>query len=109
MLEQLVAEVLEFRVEHGATAIVAPYFYASDPRSPALAASLAAIGRTARRMRADGIALPTIVVLCAGLDGYECGMGIGEQAIVAHFINTRKPRADSTAPAFAAQASTCPR
>jgi hypothetical protein len=38
----------------------------------------------------------------AGLDGYECGMGIGEQANVRGYINTRKPGEDHDAP-FAAQ------
>jgi hypothetical protein len=180
-LDELIANVVEFQVDRGATAIVAPYFYASDPESPAFAASLAAIGRTARRMRTDGVALPLIIVLCAqlrsfarrpgwqgaldrfaaaavdigpqaiglhfspvgdggesyaklldlivaaqhlrsagapviawrqgaygpalvaaGLDGYECGMGIGEHANVRNFITTRKPREKDSTP-FAAQ------
>lgn len=180
-LDDLVAKAVEFQVDRGATAIVAPYFYADRPESPAFAASLAAIGRTARRMRTDGVALPLIVVLCAqlqgfahrsgwqaamdrfaaaaidvgpqaialhlspvgnggesyaklldltvaarhlrsagtpviawrqgvygpalvaaGLDGYECGMGIGEHANVRSFINARKPR-DKDGNPFAAQ------
>lgn len=180
-LDDLVAQAVEFQVDRGATAVVPPYFYADRPESPAFAASLAAIGRTARRMRTDGVALPLIVVLCAqlqgfahrsgwqaaldrfaaaaidvgpqaialhlspvgdgsesyaklldllvaarhlrsagtpviawrqgvygpalvaaGLDGYECGMGIGEHANVRSFITTRKPR-DKDGPAFAAQ------
>ena len=182
MLDDLVAKTVEFQVEHGATAIAAPYFYADRPESPAFAASLAAIGRTARRMRADGVALPIIIVLCAqlqgfahrpgwqgaldrfastaidvgrqtialhlsplgdgaesyaklldlvvaarhlrsagtpviawrqgvygpalvaaGLDGYECGMGIGEQTNVRGSITARKPRSDDNGAAFAAQ------
>jgi hypothetical protein len=170
MLDELVAQVVEFQVDRGATAIVAPYFYADHPGSSAFTASLTAIGRTARRMRADGVALPIVVVLCAqlqsfarrpgwqaaidrfaaaagevgpqaiglnlsplgdggesyaklldlivaarqlrsagapviawhqgaygsalvaaGLDGYECGMGIGEQTDVRGYINTHKP------------------
>jgi hypothetical protein len=180
-LDDLVAKAVEFQVDRGATAIVAPYFYADRPESPAFAASLAAIGRTARRMHTDGVALPLIVVLCAqlqgfahrsgwqaaldrfaaaavdvgpqaialhlspvgdgdesyaklldllvaarhlrsagtpviawrqgvygpalvaaGLDGYECGMGIGEHTNVRSFITSRKPREKSGA-AFAAQ------
>lgn len=179
-LDDLTAKAVEFQVDHGATAIVAPYFYADRPDSPAFAASLAAIGRTARRMRADSISLPLIVVLCAqlqgfahrsgwraaldrfaaaaveigpqaialhlspvgdggesyaklldlmvaarhlrsagtpviawrqgvygpalvaaGLDGYECGMGIGEYTNVRSFISQRKPRKKDGA-AFAA-------
>lgn len=180
-LDDLVAKVVEFQVDRGATAIIAPYFYADRPESPAFAASLSAIGRTARRMRTDNVALPLMVVLCAqlqgfahragwqsaldrfaataldvgpqaialnlspvgdggesyaklldllvaarhlrtagtpviawrqgvygpalvaaGLDGYECGMGIGEHANVRSFISTRKPR-EKDGPAFAAQ------
>jgi hypothetical protein len=171
VLDEIVAKVVEFQVDHGATVIIPPYFYADRPESPAFAASIAAIGRTARRMRADGVALPLMPVLCAqlqsfarrsgrqagldrfaaaavdvgpqaiglhlsplgdgaesysklldlfvaarhlrsagapviawrqgaygpalvaaGLDGYECGMGIGEQADVRGFMNMRKPR-----------------
>lgn len=172
-LDELVAKVVEFQVDRGATAIVPPYFYADHQDSPAFAASLAAIGRTARRMRTDGVALPIVPVLCgqlqsfarrpgwqtpmnrfaaaaidvgpqsialhlsplgdgaesyaklldlfvaarhlrsagapviawrqgaygaalvaAGLDGYECGMGIGEQTNVRSYVTTRKPRPD---------------
>jgi hypothetical protein len=170
-LDDLVAKAVEFQMDRGATAIIAPYFYADRPESPAFAASLTAIGRTARRMRTDSVALPLIVVLCAqlrrfahrpgwqaaldrfaaaaievgpqaialylspvgdgsesyaklldltvaarhlrsagtpviawrqgfygpalvaaGLDGYECGIGIGEHANVRSFITTRKLR-----------------
>jgi hypothetical protein len=177
---ELVAKVVEFQVEAGASAIVPPYFYATTPDSPAFGATLHAIGRTVRRLRTDGIALPVIAVLCAqlrgfahragwqaaldrfaaaaiavgpqaialhlsplgdgsesyaklldllvagrhlrsfgtpviawrqgaygpamvaaGLDGYECGMGIGEQTNVPSYINQRKPRPSGTP--FAAQ------
>lgn len=179
-LDDLVARAVEFQVEQGATAVVAPYFYADSPDSPAFAASLAAVGQTARRMRRDGVTLPIVVVLCAqlrgfarrpgwqraldrfsataanvgpqalalhlsplgdgresyaklldlfvaarhlrsagtpviawrqgalgpalvaaGLDGYECGMGIGEHTNVRGFINARKPRSGGGTP-FAA-------
>jgi hypothetical protein len=170
-LDQLVAEAVEFQVEHGATAIMPPYFYSDHPDSPAFAASILAIGRTARRMRAEGVSLPVFPLLCAqlqsfarrpgwegavdrfasaavdvgpqsiglclspvgdgnesygklldvfvasrrlrsagasviawrqgaygpalvaaGLDGYECGMGIGERADIRASMNSRKPR-----------------
>jgi hypothetical protein len=170
-LDKLVAEILEFQVENGATVVIPPYFYADKPESPEFEASLAAIGRTARRLRADGVALPIMPVLsaqlrgflhrpdwqaaldrftlaaadvgpqtiavqfspmgegsesygkvldlilgtrhirsagvptiawrqgvfgpalvAAGLDGYECGMGIGEQAKAKAFMGSRKPR-----------------
>lgn len=170
-LDKLVSEVVEFQVSNGATAVIPPYFYADDPDSPEFEASIAAIGRTARRLRADGIALPIMPLLnvqlraflhrpgwqaaldrfaaaavevgpqaiavqfspmgdgsesygkildlilgmrhirsagvptiawrqgvfgpalvAAGLDGYECGMGIGEQAKAKAFMGSRKPR-----------------
>jgi len=69
-LDTLVAEVIQFQVEQGATAIVPPYFYCQRPDSPEFEATLAAIGRTARRMRLDGVALPLVPVLCAQLQGF---------------------------------------
>jgi len=171
VLDEIVAQAVEFQIDRGATTIVPPYFYADHPDSPAFAASLTAIARTARRMRADGVSLGLMPLLCvqlrgfaqrpgwqraldrfaaaaievgpqalalhfsplgdgresyakllhlhlasrhlraagvptlawrqgaygpalvaAGLDGYECGMGIGEQADVASFVGSRRPR-----------------
>jgi len=173
-LDKLVAQIVEFQVENGATVVIPPYFYADKPESVEFGVSLAAIGRTARRLRADGVALPIMPVLsvqlrgflhrpdwqaaldrftlaaadvgpqtiavqfspmgdgserygkildlilgarhirsagvptiawrqgvfgsalvAAGLDGYECGMGIGEQAKAKAFMGTRKPRKKS--------------
>jgi hypothetical protein len=177
VLDEIVAQTVEFQVEHGATTIIPPYFYTEGPGSPAFAASLAAIGRTARRMRADGVSLPLMPLLCArlrgftarpgwqraldrfaaaaieigpqaialylsplgdgresyakllhahlaarhlraagvptiawrqgiygsalvaaGLDGYECGMGVGERGYVRGFVGARKPRKPSSEP-----------
>jgi hypothetical protein len=171
VLDKLVSEVVEFQVNNGATVVIPPYFYADKPESPEFEASISAIGRTARRLRADGIALPIMPLLsvqlrsflhgpgwqatldrfataavdvgpqaiavqfspvgdgsesygkilnlilgmrhirsagvptiawrqgvfgpalvAAGLDGYECGMGIGEQAKARAFMGSRKPR-----------------
>lgn len=75
VLDAIVAESLRFQVEHGASAIIAPYFYAERPESPAFAASLAAIARTAKRMRADGVALPLVAILCAQLRGFAHRQG----------------------------------
>ncbi len=177
VLDEIVTQVVEFQVERGATTIIPPYFYAEGPDSPAFAASLAAIGRTARRMRADGVSLPLMPLLCAqlrgfttrpgwqraldrfaataievgpqaialylsplgdgresyakllhahlaarhlraagvptiawrqgiygsalvaaGLDGYECGMGVGERGDVRGFVGARKPRKPNSEP-----------
>jgi hypothetical protein len=75
VLDEIVAQTVEFQVERGATTIIPPYFYAEGPDSPAFAASLAAIGRTARRMRADGVSLPLMPLLCAQLRGFTAGPG----------------------------------
>jgi hypothetical protein len=59
----------------------------------------------ARQLRAAGV--PTIAwrqgaygsaLVAAGLDGYECGMGIGEHSDVRGFISARKPRKPGTKP-----------
>lgn len=70
VLDKIVADVVEFQVDHGATVIVPPYFYAASPDSDEFRASLAAIGRTARRLRAEGIAFPIIPIFCAQLRGF---------------------------------------
>lgn len=70
ILDAILAQSLEFQVDHGATAIIPPYFYADGPQSPAFEASLAAIARTAKRMRAEGISLPLVPILCAQLQGF---------------------------------------
>lgn len=70
ILETVVAEAVRFQVDHGATAVIPPYFYADRPDSPEFEASLTAIARTARRMRADGISLPIVPILCAQLQGF---------------------------------------
>ena len=59
----------------------------------------------ARHLRTAGV--PTIAwrqgaygsaLVAAGLDGYECGMGVGEHGDVRGFIGARKPRKPSTKP-----------
>lgn len=70
VLDTIVAGSLEFQVEQGATAIIPPYFYAERPESPWFDASLAAIARTAKRMRAQGVSLPLVPILCAQLRGF---------------------------------------
>lgn len=66
VLDQLVKQVVDFQVEHGATSIIAPYFYAKSPADPAFEASLDALRRTARYLRAEHPGLPLVAVLCAG-------------------------------------------
>ncbi len=177
VLDEIVAQTLEFQIDRGATTIIPPYFYAEHPDSPAFAASLTSIALTARRMRSDGVSLPLMPLLCvqfrgfaqrpgwqralerfasaaidigpqalalcfspvgsggesyakllqlhfvarhvraagvptlawrqgaygpalvaAGLDGYECGMGVGERADIAGFVGARRPRKPGAEP-----------
>jgi hypothetical protein len=172
---RLVAEVVDFQLDKGATTIIPPYFYASSPMDPWFMASLNLVDRTAEHLHRNGIRLPVLPVLCAqlqsfgntltwssgldrfvervkgieassvglcfspagagqdgygkvrrlfdtarrakalglrviawrqgiygpglvaaGLDGYECGIGTGEQTNVARQQSTRKPRRDGS-------------
>ena len=64
------ARVVSFQAEHGATAIVPPYLYASSPSDPLFEITLAFIQGAARYMREAGIALPLVPVLCAQLQRF---------------------------------------
>jgi hypothetical protein len=65
--ERLVDEVVEFEVEHGATAIVPPYPYVSGPDDPWFPIALSLLQLTRRRIDALGVALPIIPILCGQL------------------------------------------
>ncbi len=66
----LVAETVQFQVEHGASAIIPPYLYAESPDDPAFDASLGMIGMTARYLRENNITLPLFVILCVQRRGF---------------------------------------
>jgi hypothetical protein len=170
-VERLVASVVEFQLDRGATRIIPPYFYASGPTDPWFALSLRLVDETQDHLAANGVRLELQPVLCgqlqafgshlqwgsgvdrfvdrlkgadvssaalcfspagdgkdgygkvrrlfdtarhvkegglhtiawrqgiygpglvaAGLDGYECGMGTGEQTNVSRQQSSRKPR-----------------
>ncbi len=65
-LERLAADVVEFEVAHGATAIVPAYLYASGPSDPAFTTSLQLLIATRRYMRRNDVNLPLIAVFCGG-------------------------------------------
>ena len=171
----LVAGVVEFQLEKGATVIIPPYFYASSPADPWFLLTLALLDRTADYLDRHDIRLPIQAVFCgqlqsfgteptwtagidrfvkrangvrassvalclspagaagdgygkvmllfetairvrrhglrtvawrqgvygpalvaAGLDGYECGMGTGEQTDMVRRQSSRKPRDGAT-------------
>lgn len=68
--ERLVAQVIDFQVAHGATAVVPPYTYSQSPVDPWFEIALDFTRLTARRMRRDSIHLPIVPVLCAQLKGF---------------------------------------
>lgn len=68
--EVLVAQVVDFQVEHGATAIIPPYPYVTSPNDPFFDLALDFLGITARYMRQSGFALPVLPALCAQLNGF---------------------------------------
>ena len=110
-IDLLVAQALEFQVDHGATAIVPPYFYAKRPDSPAFGASLTAISRMAKRMRAEGVSLPLAPVLCAQLRSFlhrrdwqlvldrfaAAAVDVGPQAVGMYFSPIGSSRDDNYA------------
>lgn len=65
-IEKLVEEVVQFELEHKATAILPPYLYASSPEDPAFTVSLQLLVATRRCMSRNGVNLPLIAVFCGG-------------------------------------------
>jgi hypothetical protein len=68
--EKLVADVVNFEIDMGATAIVPPYTYASSPSDPYFEVGLEMLRATSRYMARNGIALPVIPVFCARLQSF---------------------------------------
>lgn len=68
--ETLVAQVVDFQMECGATTIIPPYPYVTSPADPFFDLALGLIRVTARYMRQGGLALPVLPVLCAQLKGF---------------------------------------
>lgn len=69
-LEELVSHVVDFEVESGATAVIPPYFYATDSQDPWFRIGLGLIERTAAHMERSGIRLPLITVFMGQLQGF---------------------------------------
>lgn len=68
--EKLVAEVVDFEIAMGATAIIPPYLYAASPSDPYFEIGLEMLRATSRYMTRNGIALPVIPVFCAQLQSF---------------------------------------
>lgn len=67
---QLVESVMEHELDNGATAILAPYFYASSPDDPAFATSIRLLRRTRQVMEANRLDLPMHVVFAGQLQSF---------------------------------------
>jgi hypothetical protein len=72
-VEQLVASVVEFQLDKGATVIIPPYFYASAPADPWFLLGLSMLDRTAEFLRSHDIRLPIQPILCAQLQSFGTG------------------------------------
>jgi hypothetical protein len=68
--KNLAKEVVEFELEHGATRIVAPYFYASSPLDPWFVLNLELIDETIDYMDRSEIRLDVVFILCAQLHSF---------------------------------------
>ncbi|MEJ7784890.1 MAG: hypothetical protein WKF96_08810 [Solirubrobacteraceae bacterium] len=69
-LNRLVEQTVSFQIEHGASAVVAPYFYCQSAEDPAFAASLELLRLTARYLRLNHSGMPLVAVLCGTHAGF---------------------------------------
>ena len=65
--DRYVAEVVDFELSHGATAVIPPYPYISAPDDPWFLVALDWIRLTRTAMEREGVALPLVPVFCAQL------------------------------------------
>jgi hypothetical protein len=66
-VDELIEQVVQFQVEQGATRIIAPYLYASEPSDPAFAMSIRLLASTAHYVRNNDVPLPVVAILCGQL------------------------------------------
>jgi len=66
----LIANVVAFELEHGATGIIPPYPYVDSTSDPWFIRALQLIHETARYLREEGRNLPIVPILCASLQGF---------------------------------------
>jgi hypothetical protein len=93
-VEAVVEKVVQFQVEQGATRVIAPYLYASEPTDPAFAMSIRLLAATAHYVRDNDVPLPVVAVLCgqlrkfAGGQALDIGVGRFVDAAEAHDVQT---------------------
>jgi hypothetical protein len=89
-VDALVEQVVQFQVEHGATQIIAPYLYATEPQDPAFAMSIHLLAATTHYVRDNDVPLPVVAILCAQLRQFattkslDIGVGRFVDAAEAH-------------------------
>lgn len=66
-VDELIEQVVQFQFEQGATRIIAPYLYASEPSDPAFAMSIRLLASTAHYVRNNDVPLPVVAILCGQL------------------------------------------
>lgn len=78
--DELVARVVDFQLDKGATRIIPPYFYAANPTDPWFALSLRLIDETREYLSDNGVRLDVLAVLCAQLQSFgnhqQWGIGV---------------------------------
>jgi hypothetical protein len=67
--------VIQFQVEHRATMIVPPYFYAGDPQDELGSLNINLLRSTGRYLAAMDIDLPVVPVVCGRLQSFSTEMG----------------------------------
>lgn len=70
-VDRLVASVVEFQLDQGATAVIPPYFYASTPTDAWFGLNLECLVRTAEYLRREGTELPIFPIVCAQLQAFS--------------------------------------
>jgi hypothetical protein len=68
--ESLIAAVIDFQLEHGATELIAPYLYARSPEEHWFDRTLELLEATRRRMDRLAVQLPLLAVLTGGHHGF---------------------------------------
>lgn len=68
--EALIAGVIEFELQHGATLIIPPYLYARTPDDDQFQRTLELMQATRRRMQRTGLRLPLFAILMVGHQGF---------------------------------------
>lgn len=63
-VEKLVAEVVDFQLDSGATTIIPPYFYSTSPTDPWFLLSMRLIDETAEYLRDNDVHLPVLPIMC---------------------------------------------